>query len=1144
MRIERLGLAAYGPFSDFELDFAGRGRVELVFGSNEAGKSTALRAVRGLLFGIPEHTGDAHRHPASELAIEALLSDDGGEALFVRRRRKRKESLRAKDDSPLAEEVLGRLLGGIDAAAYERLFAFDHERLAASAEEMLKGKGDVGEALFAAGAGNSAVGAVLRELEQEASDLFTPLARTRPLNTAIKDYRTLQAELRKTRLLPDAYHAQRESLTRAQQEAERIRAERLRLEAELAKLSRVERALPWLARRRVARAELSGQALPSVPVRDVSERRVRAERERDNARSELRHVLVELGRDRERLERIGPVPALVEVAEATLLELLASSSSVGSARRELPERRAALSLLSGEVVELSRKLELAAHPGELSIQAESVARLRRLLAEYAVLVAEEQQLVRRKDEARRRIEQLEPGAEDGDFSLPALSSLEHALAEGRAARDLAQRRAVNAELVQRLERDANRARARLVPAPPAELPVVDWVVPSDETLERLAAELAVVGAKLSRLGERQERATERARRVSEDVQRMELTFALPSEHDLVEARASRDALLAAVKRGDGEVVDELSSAINRADEIVDRLRREATRVSELAALRAELLSLEEEQRRVAHERLEQESLRETLWREHRGGFESLRFEPLPPQEMRAWLGRYREALRVALEAEAARERSRDIEVEGERLRALLASALGGAQTTDPALLLREAERRAEQARARHEARLEAERMLASARSELAAVEAEVHAHTHAVEQFREQFARARAGLGRQRDASPEELREMLDGFTALAERLQQVARTRQEIEALERRAADFDARVGELTLRYAPELGALPAESALPKLASRQREALALSREQHSLAEKLAELEQQKVDADARLAEADATLRDLAASLGLASPDELPLWEARSQRVSDLSGQLAEAERELLVLGDGRSLDELAQEAEPHAADEIPPRKREIVEELEQLEQAAYQARREVESIEAGLLLLGGERGADVAQRLSEVAATIRAQARYYAELRVAHGILSRELQRYREKNQGPILERASDLFARFTLGSFRGLRVGLEAQVLECVLSTGQGLAVAELSEGVRYQLYFALRLASLERYLERGQALPLVLDDVFIHWDDERALAGFQVLGELSRRTQVLFFTHHAHLAEVGVRGLGQSLRQHALPVPVRAA
>lgn len=118
MRIERLGLAAYGPFSGFELDFAGARRVELVFGANEAGKSTALRAVRGLLFGIPEQTGDAHRHPAAELAIEASLSNERGDAVFVRRRRKRKESLRDRKDEPLAEEVLARLLGGIDAAAF------------------------------------------------------------------------------------------------------------------------------------------------------------------------------------------------------------------------------------------------------------------------------------------------------------------------------------------------------------------------------------------------------------------------------------------------------------------------------------------------------------------------------------------------------------------------------------------------------------------------------------------------------------------------------------------------------------------------------------------------------------------------------------------------------------------------------------------------------------------------------------------------------------------------------------------------------------------------------------------------------------------------------------------------------------------
>lgn len=45
----------------------------------------------------------------------------------------------------------------------------------------------------------------------------------------------------------------------------------------------------------------------------------------------------------------------------------------------------------------------------------------------------------------------------------------------------------------------------------------------------------------------------------------------------------------------------------------------------------------------------------------------------------------------------------------------------------------------------------------------------------------------------------------------------------------------------------------------------------------------------------------------------------------------------------------------------------------------------------------------------------------------------------------------------------------------------------------------------------------------VPFVADDLFINYDDERAAAGFKVLAELSRKTQVLFFTHHAHLAQV---------------------
>jgi uncharacterized protein YhaN len=45
----------------------------------------------------------------------------------------------------------------------------------------------------------------------------------------------------------------------------------------------------------------------------------------------------------------------------------------------------------------------------------------------------------------------------------------------------------------------------------------------------------------------------------------------------------------------------------------------------------------------------------------------------------------------------------------------------------------------------------------------------------------------------------------------------------------------------------------------------------------------------------------------------------------------------------------------------------------------------------------------------------------------------------------------------------------------------------------------------------------------MPVILDDILIHFDDERARAALEVLGELGRQAQVLFFTHHARLVEL---------------------
>ena len=60
----------------------------------------------------------------------------------------------------------------------------------------------------------------------------------------------------------------------------------------------------------------------------------------------------------------------------------------------------------------------------------------------------------------------------------------------------------------------------------------------------------------------------------------------------------------------------------------------------------------------------------------------------------------------------------------------------------------------------------------------------------------------------------------------------------------------------------------------------------------------------------------------------------------------------------------------------------------------------------------------------------------------------------------------------------------------------------------------------------------MQPGRNLPFIADDLFINFDDQRTSAGLLALGELARKTQVIFFTHHEHLVPLAQQALGAEL------------
>jgi uncharacterized protein YhaN len=87
-------------------------------------------------------------------------------------------------------------------------------------------------------------------------------------------------------------------------------------------------------------------------------------------------------------------------------------------------------------------------------------------------------------------------------------------------------------------------------------------------------------------------------------------------------------------------------------------------------------------------------------------------------------------------------------------------------------------------------------------------------------------------------------------------------------------------------------------------------------------------------------------------------------------------------------------------------------------------------------------------------------------------------------------------------------------------------------------MSDGARDQLFFALRLAYIEDHSGRVGQCPVILDDVLMAFDNERAAAALRVLSELSKKTQVLLFTHHAHHIELARQAIpNEALTVHEL-------
>ncbi|WP_153555509.1 YhaN family protein [Roseimaritima sediminicola] len=1148
MRLERLDLIAYGGFTDRSLDLsAGPRRLHLLYGPNESGKSTALRAITGLLYEIDRNTDDNYLHSYPNLRIGGRFCNDDGVRLDCVRLKRNKNSLLDLDGEPADEAVLARLLAGIDRETFEHQFGLTHPRLVEGGRAITQGDGDLGEILFAAGAGLGTLTEVGQQLIKQQRELFKPSGSIPTINKQLSELNRLRRDLKQALLKPADYKRRCDAHEQIKKQTGMLQQQVSQVRQQHARNRRLLDALPILRKR--ATLQQRRETFGDVPRLDSDfvERRRDAHEKRSTAESRQRD-------QRQRLARLEQELAAVEVdprLEAHRQSIEALNRQLGAsqtAARDLVKRQAEADAIRQEIDASLQRLDRQESFDDLQSLRIPFERRERIaaLADEVGRLEEKQHAARQQlDDLQEQIQPLETDAAGQSAPVdPAhLASVLEQIGPPAAlleAHGDAQKR------VDTLARRAERQRSQLVGFDGTLQQAVGLTPPRPAQIEELADQLRHWQTVREQLAPQQRERRQQLEEIEAELETLKNAQAIPSEAELQDIRQRRDSQLADLKAAappDTSTLAAVKDAVARADAMVDVMRREAQRVARRATCEVDA---ERYRVRLQHDETELQAAQqqyEAAWQQWLRLWQQAGVTAEGPAAMKDWLETLEQLrdihndLREAQQqAETAQHKVADAT---ERLSKALAETLSAPAATVPAdgepdlvRLVATARQHHAALQKRFEEHRQAQASLETLRRKLPKAERQLQEQQDQYAQWQRQWRAAIEGIVQSPDVPPSGVKRLIEQIDEILNKKATHDGLQLRIDEIQASHKAFARDVQSLLQTVAPDLLELPADKAVPALIERANSHRDAAVKQRSLQEQVDEAKRMLEQNQRQYDEASDTLRMLADEVGCEQLDDLPELEHQSAEAARLDAELESCDDSLRALASDQPLEAFAQSAEAADAETLQQEADQLGDQLAQLEAELGERQQEQGRLKDDVERMDGSAAAAaIQQKIQDTLARLRRDALQYATLRMADVALHRAIERYRAANQGPILARAEDIFCRLTLNDYTGLRARYDDRATPTLVGVRGTMEVPvnRMSDGAADALYLALRLASLESHVDRRGPFPLILDDILIQLDDDRAAAALEVLSELSEKTQIIFFTHHRHLLEIAAERLG---------------
>ncbi|MBB2752962.1 UNVERIFIED_ORG: uncharacterized protein YhaN [Rhizobium aethiopicum] len=1157
MRLRRLDLTRYGKFTDHSIDFGaarqGSPDLHIVYGLNEAGKSTTFAAYLDLLYGIGERSTYNFLHPYNTMKVGARLEFDDAEYELTRLKL-RTGSLVDDRGQAVNEALLAGALGGIGREAYRTMFSLDDQSLKEGGNAIIQSKGELGELLFSASSGLAGLSRSLVTAADEANVIYKKRSSSTKLAELKRSLEVLKAERNAIDTLASSYSALKSTHEQAEAAYAATTLELAGAKTRHQQLTRLLGALPAALELRRLDTDAAGMHdLPRPP-------------------SEWFALLPQLSRDETRLQ------ALVETADRTLRQLTDEIEAIAiddkalavaahmdmldqgrarylAAESDLPKRRLALAEQEGVLVRLLADLEQPGHatPEALLLPASLIGMIRDLIERRSgvevKLAAAGRELVR----ARENLERLskEDSSQNGAAVLdPArLGRIEAALSRLTGS-DLAVRLTMEERtLVQAKRMQANQfaqlapwtgdaaalqltsaAEPRQIEAWRGQATAIEKRIGDHEArLRDLGTEQALTNARIAAFvagGSIDDAEAARLRDERDAAWQAHLTSLNAATARTFEARMRQDDMLSAGR-------------LSRAQELAELRQLRQTEAATEAAI-------ERQKELLAEARAEHDALAERIGGLLPGAIEYDAEAAGRIAVLDAWSSKRAAALAAWDDLQRAEDAAEGLRLDLDKHAATLAASLadaglGNADRLPVADLMQAANDMLVAGKAERAARQAHEKAIGDLSHDLREREYDQQEAEATIAAWDREWAEA---LSRSwfadKAGSMAAVRAMLNALGTLPAVLKERDDLASRVAAMERDQEQFRG-----------DIAGLLADCGLSRSASDTLASANALAERHEAARHAAQLRaDRQADLEKQLEKRRALEEDLAVHnarknelTGYFATDSLVSVEAflnqarerdrLEERAATLRGQITEALRATSFSEAERRLADVDADAVERDAMELGARIEDLTERAKLLYSDVSLARQKLEAV-------GGD---DAVARIEAKRRTVFLE---IEELAVRHltlraGTLAAEqaLHIYREKHRSSMMNRASEAFHLITGGNYSGLTTqpDRDKEILIGVSRDGGSKLADAMSTGTQFQLYLALRLAGYEEFAALRPPVPFVADDIMESFDNPRSEEVFRLLGDMAKVGQVIYLTHHWHLCEIA-RQVVPNVTLHQLP------